>query len=166
MTEMTVDATTPLTPRSARELPRVLTFGLALTCGLLIALAFHILLTNAGWGLGSVWRAPPPSPSAGLHSAVAWWLIAAGAFVGSWAIGRLTDGHVRTWRRSQGLRRLMGFAFVVALAIAGHAAGTSTASGAGMAFAVNLAAAGLGIMMAFLGAYFAVRTLPGMQGSI
>lgn len=155
---MSVDTIIPAPVRPRRGPPRILTFGSALTCGLLIALALHILLIDTGWGLGSVWRGSNPSPTAGLHAAIAWWVIAAGAFVGSWAIGKIW--RLRIWRRSQQLRRLSGLILVIGLAVAGHAAGPPAANGAGITLTVNFAAASLGVVMAFLGAYLAVRTQP------
>lgn len=128
--------------------PRLLVFGAALTCGLLAALALHVALINAGWGLGTFMRDDTLVPPASTRGAVAWWLIAATAFIAGGVMTMLASGKVALRNLAIGAT-----AATALLAFAGHAAQTPPGPSAGWSLALHLAAGGLAGLMAFAGAF-------------
>jgi hypothetical protein len=140
--------------QASGELPRVLIFTAAVTCGLFLALVVHIVLDGAGAGLTRVWRDLFPTSTAQLESALAWWAIGASACIGAWATILLLRPSSR-WPAHRLLRLSFGFAFFCLFAAAGHAAPAGS-MGTSMAVAGNLAAMSLGAFMAFCTAHFAL----------
>jgi Na+/proline symporter len=117
--------------------PRRLILAGAMITGVLLALAVHLLGQSFGLDLGGLWRNDPGNFMP-IGSAVAWWLIAAMAFVGGYVTANLMHSAV-SGRIPQRMRQFLVAIGVLVLAGAGHAA------------------LGLGGIIAFCGAHFALR---------
>ena len=139
-----------------QQLPRVLIFTTALTCGVLLALAVNIALNAAGVGLASLGRELFPTHQDQLKSALAWWAICLAGCIGSWAVILLLRS-TSTGKSAQRLRLGLAIAFFCLLAAAGHEAAPVAGLGTATITAVNLAAVGLGAFMAFCTVHFALR---------
>lgn len=138
-----------------RELPRVLVYGAAMTCGALVALAVHIVLGRAGIDLTGLWDRPAAPGRGQLQWALAWWLIAGAGMFASW----LTVGMLRADPDRRGLSPLqwtLAAALVIMLAAAGRGSG-STSPALSQAMLASLAAMGLGTLTAGLASYFVLR---------
>lgn len=141
-----------------QELPRVLVFSTALLCGLLLALAAHIALTAAGFGLTSVMRDLFPTTTDQLKSALAWWGIGIAGCAGSWGAILLLRKTSSTQPTQHLFRIALGVAFFSLLAAAGHEASSAPAGSAAMTALTNLAAMAFGAFMAFFAAHFGSRS--------
>jgi hypothetical protein len=140
---------------STRSESRVLIYTTALTCGVFLALAVHIGLTAAGFGLAGAAVEVFLSGKDQINTALAWWAIGIAGCFGSLAVVLLAR---RLRRPGLGILRLtLAIAFVCMLAVAGHKAGSTAGSHAALTTAVNLAAMTLGGFMAFFAAHFAAR---------
>src|SRR4029453_517302 len=71
-----------------REQPRLLIFGAAVTCGILIALAAQVLSVRLGLDV-SLAGLSLAGGGTRLKSALAWWLVAGSTFVGSFVAALL-----------------------------------------------------------------------------
>jgi hypothetical protein len=138
---------------STRSELRVLIYTAALTCGVFLALAVHIGLTAAGFGLAGAAAGGFLSGKDQINTALAWWAIGIAGCFGSLAVILLA----RRLRRPGLLQLTLGIAFVCMLAVVGHKAGSPAGSQAALTTAVNLAAMTLGGFMAFFAAHFAAR---------
>ncbi len=138
------------------ELPRVLLFVTALTCGLFLALAVHIALTGAGAGLTSMWHTLFSTSMDQLKSALAWWAIGISGCIGSLGaillLRRISAGRPA----HRFLRLSLGVAFFCLLAAAGHAALSPPDIGAAITVGANLAAMSFGAFMAFCTAHLTI----------
>jgi F0F1-type ATP synthase membrane subunit c/vacuolar-type H+-ATPase subunit K len=137
------------------EALRRLHYVAAITCGVLAALAMHIVLTMFGVGLDAVLRAAAAGNKQLFTSALAWWAISAAGFIGGWATGAYLIAAAREREFVQRLaqRFLIGVVFAVAtvggmMSKFGNAGGTVDVIAA-------LAALGLGVVCAFCGARLA-----------
>src|SRR6201986_2165703 len=135
--------------------PRRLILGGAVISGVLLALAVHMLGVRFGLDLGGLWRSDTRDfMPAG--AAIAWWLIATVGFSGGYFTATLMDSAV-SGQIPQRMRQFLIAVGVLVLAGAGQAASAPspipTISG-GLA---GLAALCLGAVVAFCGAYFALR---------
>lgn len=139
-----------------QELPRVLLFILALTCGLFLALVVHIALSSAKVGLTSMWRDLFPTSANQLKSAMAWWVIGIAGCAGSWGAIRLLRSTSARPPVQHVLRLSLGGAFFCLLAAAGHAASSAADTGIAATAAANLAAMSLGAFMAFCTTHFSI----------
>lgn len=135
--------------------PRRLILAGAMLSGILLALAVHMLGQRFGLDLGGLWRSDLRDfMPAG--AAVAWWLIASVAFVGGYVTATLMHsaaaGHI-----PQRMRQFLILVGVLVLAGAGQAASAPSAVPTFAGVVAGLAALGLGGLMAFCGAHFALR---------
>ncbi len=135
--------------------PRRLILGGAMISGVLLALAVHMLGAGYGLDLGGLWRTDTADfMPAG--AAIAWWLIATVGFSGGYFTGTLLDSAV-SGDIPPRMRHFLIAVGVLVLAGAGQVAsspgGAPTISGV----LAGLAALGLGAVMAFCGAHFALR---------
>src|SRR5215510_15704210 len=135
--------------------PRRLILGGAAISGVLLALAVHMLVARYGLDLGGLWRSDTRSfMPAG--AAIAWWLIATVAFSGGYFTATLLHSAV-SGQIPQRMRQFLIVIGVLLLAGAGQAASAPsplpTVSGVLAGFAALL----LGAVVAFCGAYFALR---------
>lgn len=135
--------------------PRVLTYIIALACGLFLALAVHIGLTAAGFGLTGASREMFLVGKDQINTALAWWSIGIAGCLGSFGAIFLSRNVNRPIARL--FRLVLALGFFCILAVAGHKAAAPPAGGAALTVAGNLAAMTLGAFMAFFAAHFAAR---------
>lgn len=135
--------------------PRRLILAGAMISGLLLALAVHMLGGSLGLDLGGLWRNDPGN-LVPIGAALAWWLIAAMGFVGGYVTANLMHSAV-SGRIPQRMRQFLIAIGVLVLAGAGQTASTPGAVASTAGLLSGLAALGLGGVMAFCGAHFALR---------
>jgi len=140
-------------PKPLLELPRVLIYAVALTAGVIAALAAQIWLAAAGYELS--WH-QVFSTKAQLRTAGPWWAIAGAAFITAGFCGSALSRLALPWR-FRTLRWGLAGLGIFALAHIGHLAGAQTSASAGMQVAANLTAVGIAGVMALLGAFLTVR---------
>ena len=135
--------------------PRPLILATALVCGVLLALAVHMLGARYGLDLGGLWRSDVGElmPASG---AVAWWLIATVGFSGGYFTASLMHGAV-SGRIPPRVRQFLVAVGVLVLAGAGQAASAPTPIPTFSGVLAGLAALFLGAAMAFCGTHFAMR---------
>jgi hypothetical protein len=147
----------PTSERMAETIyfPRRLILGGAMVSGVLLALAVHMLGARFGLDLGGLWRSDIGQfMPAG--AAVAWWLIATVGFSGGYFAATLMASAVS----GQIPRRMRQFLIAVGVLVfagAGQAASAPSAIPTISGVLAGLAAISLGALMAFCGAYFALR---------
>ena len=135
--------------------PRYLILGGAMISGVLLALAVHMLGARYGLDLGGLWRSDSHEfMPAG--AAIAWWLIASVGFSGGYFTANLMHSAV-AGQIPQRMRQFLIVVGVLMLAGAGQAAPAPSAVSTISAVLAGLAALCLGAVMAFCGAYFALR---------
>ena len=135
--------------------PRRLILGGAMICGVLLALAVHMLGARYGLDLGGLWRTDTHEfMPAG--AAIAWWLIATVAFSGGYFTANLMDSAV-SGQIPQRMRQLLIAVGVLILAGAGQTASAPSPIPTISGMLAGLAALALGAAMAFCGASFALR---------
>lgn len=135
--------------------PRRIILAAAMLSGVLLALAVHMLGQRFGLDLGGLWRSDTHEfMPAG--SAVAWWLIATMAFVGGYLTATLMQSAV-SGQIPQRMRQFLIAVGVLVLAAAGQAASAPSPIPTIAGVLAGLAALGLGALMAFCGAHFALR---------
>ena len=135
--------------------PRRLILGGAMTSGVLLALAVHMLGARYGLDLGGLWRSDTREfiPAG---AAIAWWLIASVGFSGGYFIANLLHSAVS----GQIPRRMWQFLIAVIVLLLAGAGQMATAPGAAPTLSgvlTGVAAVCLGAAMAFCGAHFALR---------
>ncbi|MBR0696224.1 hypothetical protein [Bradyrhizobium lablabi] len=135
--------------------PRYLILGGAMISGVLLALAVHMLGARYGLDLGGLWRSDTKDfMPAG--AAIAWWLIAGVGFTGGYFTANLmhsaVSGHI-----PHRMRQFLIVIGVLILAGAGQAASAPSPIPTISGVLAGLAALCLGGVMAFCGAYFAMR---------
>jgi hypothetical protein len=135
--------------------PRRLILAGALISGVLLALAVHMLGARYGLDLGGLWRTDTREfiPA---RAAIAWWLIATAAFSGGYFTATLMDSAV-SGQIPQRMRQFLIAVVVLVLAGAGQAASAPSPIPTISGVLAGLAALGLGAVMAFCGAHFALR---------
>jgi hypothetical protein len=135
--------------------PRRLLLGGAMVTGVLLALAVHMLGVRFGLDLGGLWR----SDGAGFipaGAAMAWWLIASVGFCGGYFTATLMHSAV-SGQIPERMRYFLIAVGVLLLAGAGQAASAPSAIPTISGVLAGIAALCLGAVMAFCGAYFALR---------
>jgi hypothetical protein len=135
--------------------PRRLILAGAMISGVLLALAVHMLGQRFGLDLGGLWRTDV-SDSMPAGAAIAWWLIAAMAFVGGYVTATLMHSAA-SGRIPQRMRQFLIAVGVLVLAGAGQAASAPSPIPTVSGVVAGLAALCLGGVMAFCGAHFALR---------
>ena len=135
--------------------PRRLILAGAAISGVLLALAVHMLGVRFGLDLGRLWRGDTREfMPAG--AALAWWLIATVGFCGGYFTATLMDSAV-SGQIPQRMRQFLIAVGVLVLAGAGQTASAPSPLPTVSGILAGLAALGLGAVMAFCGAYFALR---------
>lgn len=135
--------------------PPRLILAAAMTSGVLIALAIHMIVPRFGLDLSLLWRSETGNliPA---RAALAWWLVALGAFVGGYVaagmLARAASGQI-----PPRLRQFIIVIVVLVLAAVGQAASGPSAGPTIAGVAAGLIALVLGGLMAFCGAHFALR---------
>jgi hypothetical protein len=133
---------------------RLILAGAAIS-GVLLALAVHMLGARFGLDLGGLWRSDTPEfiPAG---AALAWWLIATVGFSGGYFTATLMHSAV-SGQIPPRMRQFLIAAGVLLLAGAGQAASAPSPLPTVSGVLAGLAALGLGAVMAFCGAHFAMR---------
>ena len=135
--------------------PRHLIFAAALICGVLMALAVHMLGQSIGLELDGLWRADQRDiVPAG--AALAWWLVATAGFAG----GYFTASFMRSAAAGEIPPRLRNFLVAVGvllLAAAGRVASAPSAVPTVSAVLAGVVALLIGALLAFCGVHFALR---------
>jgi hypothetical protein len=135
--------------------PRRLILGGAMISGVLLALAVHMLGARYGLDLGGLWRSDTTDfMPAG--AAIAWWLIATVGFSGGYFTATLMDSAV-SGDIPPRMRQFLIAVAVLVLAGAGQVAASPSSVPTISGVLTGLAALGLGAVMAFCGAHFALR---------
>lgn len=135
--------------------PRRLILGGAMITGVLLALAVHMLGARYGLDLGGLWRSDTREfMPAG--AAIAWWLIATVGFSAGYFTANLMDSAV-SGQIPQRMRQFLIAIGVLILAGAGQAASAPSPLPTVSGVLAGLAALVLGAVVAFCGAYFALR---------
>jgi hypothetical protein len=144
-------------PQIQRELPPALIFGAAVTCGVLAALAAHILLRGAGIELLAMWRGIAPTNAAEMKAALAWWLTAGSALAASWIAVIMLSAPPIARHHARLLQWLLAGVLVGSLAGIGHSAAGQANVATVHQVAGSLLALGLGALMALCGTHFAMK---------
>src|SRR5580700_9436079 len=147
----------PTSERMAETMyfPRRLILGGAMVSGVLLALAVHMLGARFGLDLGGLWQSDTGQfMPAG--AAIAWWLIATVGFSGGHFTANLMHSAV-SGQIPQRMRQFLIAVGVLVFAGAGQAASAPSAIPTISGVLAGLAAICLGAVMAFCGAYFALR---------
>ena len=139
------------------ELPGVLIYCVALTAGVLAALAVQIWFTSAGYDPVAVWQDLFASKRLQLRAAGPWWAMAGAAFIASGATAAALSRLPLPWRRRRVIRWILATLLVFALAHIGHSAPGPTSTHAGTQVAVSIAALLVAAAMALVGAYLTRR---------
>jgi len=121
----------------------------------LLALAVHMLGARFGLDLGGLWRSDARE-FLPVGAAIAWWLIATVGFTGGYFTATLMDSAA-AGQIPQRMRQFLIAVGVLVLAGAGQAASGPSAIPTVAGMLAGLAALGLGALMAFCGAHFALR---------
>ena len=141
---------------AAQELyPRNIVLAGAMGCGVLLALAVHMLGQRFGLDLTGLWRSDEVK-IVPIGAAAAWWLIATVGFSGGYFTATLmqsaADGQI-----PQRMRQFLIAVGVLLLAGAGQVASAPSPIPTVSGVLAGLAALCLGAVMAFCGAHFALR---------
>ena len=136
--------------------PRRLILAGAVAAGVLLALAVHMLGARFGLDLGGLWH-----NDTGLFmpagSALAWWLIATVGFSGGYFIATIMH-HAVSGQIPKRMQHFLVAVGVLLLAGTGQAISGPSPVPSASGVLAGLAALGLGALMAFCGAHFALRT--------
>jgi hypothetical protein len=127
----------------------------AIACGVLAALALHILLTVLGFGLGTVLKDLYPTNTQQLTSALAWWAIGAAGFFGGWASANYLTAATRGREFIATLARRFLIAVVLAVCTAAGILSKTDGLGGGMNVLTSLVVLGLALLSSYCGARFA-----------
>jgi hypothetical protein len=141
----------------AAYFPKRLILAGAMVCGVLLALAVHMIEQRFGLDLGALWRSDlgvliPAS------AALAWWLVAMAAFIGGYVTASLMDSAASGQLPPRMRQFLIGIGVLV-LAATGQAASGPSAIPTIAGVVAGLVALCLGAAMAFCGAHFALRRI-------
>ncbi len=133
---------------------RRMNYVAAVACGVLAALAMHIVLTVFGVGLDAALRAAGGTRQQFI-SALAWWAIAATGFAGGWATGVYLIAAARERAFVYRLAQRVLIGVVCAVATAGGIMSKMGDGGGTADVIAALTALGLGLVCAFCGARLA-----------
>ena len=135
--------------------PSRLIVAAAAISGVLLALAVHMLGARLGLDLGGLWRSDTKEFMP-VIAALAWWLIATVGFCGGYFTATLMHSAA-AGQIPQRMRQFLIVVGVLVLAGAGQAASAPSPIPTISGMLAGLAALGLGALMAFCGAHFALR---------
>jgi len=126
----------------------------AMTAGVMTAMVVHIMLGRHGIELAGEWRGLLRGGGQ-LHAAMAWWSITGAAFVASFIIAGVMSRF--SWLYLRFLRAPAAAALALWLATLTDEIPVPAAGAAGNHALATLAALVVALMMAWFGAFFAVR---------
>jgi hypothetical protein len=131
-------------------------FAAAFTCGVLLALAAHMLAGHFGIAFAPVWASPRASNTELVRSALGWWLIAGTGLAGSFVTGLLLQEAPGRAARRRRLRWIAGLALFALLTALPHIVTAAPAADLPNRLLVNLTAFALGMFAAFCGGWFSL----------
>jgi hypothetical protein len=137
--------------------PRVLILCIAVTGGVMTAIAAQLALAHVGLDLGAVWRNMLGARTGQLRSAFAWWAIALVSFAAGFVIAWVTKLMAAAQSDLAALRWIGGSVLVVGLALIGHEAAAPSLLGPGANAALGIASLTVAGLLSLLGAYFVTR---------
>ena len=137
--------------------PRNLVLAGAMGCGVLLALAVHMLGQRFGLDLAGLWRADE-AKGVPLGAAVAWWLIATVGFGGGYMAATLMH-DAASGQMSRSMWQFLAGVMVLLLAGAGLSASGPPTGPIMVRVLAGVIALVLGAGMAFCGAHFATRRI-------
>ena len=135
--------------------PRNIVLAGAMGCGVLLALAVHMLGQRFGLDLSGLWRNDEVK-IVPLGAAVAWWLIATVGFGGGYMAATMMDGAA-SGQMSRSMWQFLAGVLVLLLAGAGLSASGPVTGPIMARVLAGVIALILGAGMAFCGAHFASR---------
>jgi hypothetical protein len=133
--------------------PPRLILGGALLIGMLLALAVHMIGQQFGLNLGGLWRSDSGGATA---AAIAWWIMSSMGFVGGYLTASLMNSAA-SGQLPAALRNFLIVVLVIFLTAAGQAAAVPSGAPSVAGLITGLMALVAGGVMAFCGAYFALR---------
>ena len=136
------------------DFPNRIILASAAISGVLLALAVHMLGARYGLDLGGLWRSDISELPAA--AALAWWLIATVGFTGGYFTATLMHSAA-SGQIPLRMRQFLIAIGVLVLAGAGQAASAPSAVPTAAGVLAGFGALGLGALMAFCGAHFALR---------
>jgi len=131
-------------------------FATAMTSGILLALAAHMLSGRFGIDPTSAWRDLIPNDANAVRSALGWWLILGTGFAGSFLAGLLTQNLSGGQRQRGRPRQMILIVFILMLAGVPYLSAAAPASSLPITLGTNLAVFALGTITAFCGSWFAM----------
>lgn len=136
--------------------PPRLILAAAMTSGVLIALAVHMIVPRFGLDLSLLWRSETGYliPA---RAALAWWVVALGAFVGGYVAAAMLASAVSGQIPLRMRQFIIAVAVLVLAGVGQAASGPSATPTVAGGVAAGLIALLLGGLMAFCGAHFALR---------
>lgn len=135
--------------------PRNIVLAGAMGCGVLLALAVHMLGQRFGLDLSGLWRGDQVKVVP-FGAAVAWWLIATVGFAGGYLAATLMYGAA-SGQMSRAMWQFLAGVLVLLLAGAGLSASAPSTGPVMARVLAGVIALLLGAGMAFCGAHFASR---------
>jgi len=146
----------PIRELHRTEVPRVLVFVTATTCGVLAAVAAQIVLARRGIELAGIWREIGTRGSH-LRAAGAWWTMMPTALVVGGLVAAALSRFPLPWLGFRLLRWIAGAAVVAVLAHIGHGAAMKEGVSVGIHSAASFVALWAAALTALFGAYFAAK---------
>lgn len=137
---------------------RTLIFGAAISGGVLLAIVVQVVLAQLGLDITAIWQAAKVTRAAHLGAAMAWWLIAAVAFIAGFAIAVFVRYLVANPPRiSDRFGWAGGLVAIACLTVIGGRATASHEFSAAASVITGMAVLLAGGALSLLGAFFAVR---------
>ncbi|NVO15148.1 MAG: hypothetical protein HXX10_14025 [Rhodoplanes sp.] len=137
--------------------PRVLILCIAVTGGVMAAIAAQLALAHVGLDLAAVWRNMLGARTGQMRSAFAWWAIALVSFGSGLLIASVTKLMATAQSDLAALRWIGGAVLVVGLALVGHEAAVPSPLGPGANAVLGIASLTVAGILSLLGAYFVTR---------
>lgn len=138
-----------MVPRMDTDALRRLHYAAAIGCGVFAALAVHIVLSVFGLNLGRVLYDLQPA------AAIAWWAVAAAAFITGWAAAAYLIAARRERELLTRIAQRVLIALIFVIATAGGILSRSSEGTGTLSVVAGLAALGIGLVCAYCGARFA-----------
>jgi hypothetical protein len=142
--------------RTDREMPRILIYSVALTIGVLAALAVLIWFSRGGLEPAGMWQNLFSAKTLQLRAAGPLWASAGAAFIASGATAAALSRLPLPWREFRLLRWALAALIIFGLGHVGHI-DVPAAHQPGANVAAIFGVLGAAALMALLGAYFTAR---------
>lgn len=137
--------------------PRVLILCIAVTGGVMAAVAVQLALAHVGLDLGAMWRDLLGARTGQLRSALAWWAIALASFAAGLLIALAVKVLAAAESSLAALYWIGGIALVAGLVAVARAAAAPSDLGPGANAALGITSLTVAALLSLLGAYFVTR---------